>query len=999
MVDWLAVWEVANAVGFIFKPILEELTKDAAKDFVKDFFKDSLKHVLLREKDPRTVASGKAIKEFLQLVQQELKFRRLPEAEIKQYTKALKQFIDNKSVKEILGKAFDSDCDSLDATTLEGTWNSLQLPPLPPKFNWQAITDQYLRKVQEILWESEDLRAILDSQNLESIEKTNKEIAGLIPDFNLSRYREGIQEQYGNLKLESLDTSGYAYNELKLWRMFVAQNVREVHQILPQIHEIPKEHQKRLRESNQLEAEISTEELERYKEIYDQQPTRSVLEIVEDRVGAYGVVGEQGRVPLHTVILGDPGAGKSTLLQYIALNWAEQPLKDLSLQPIPLLIELRTYIRNWDLQQCKDFLEFFHQGSGIVCRLNQHQLHERLKVGNAIVMFDGLDEVFDLGKREDVIRDIIRFTNDYPKLRVIVTSRVIGYKVQELRNAKFRHFMLQDLESEQIKDFINRWHDLTFNNEADKVRKRDRLQIAIDTSSSIRELAGNPLLLTMMAILNRNQELPRDRSELYNQASRVLLYQWDIERALVEDTRLDPKTIDYKDKQAMLRQVAYYMQTNEKGLAGNLISASALEKILTDYLKTIEVSDARAVAKLMINQLRTRNFILCFMGANYYAFVHRTFLEYFCAWEFVWQFKETQTLSLEKLKNEVFGKHWQDESWHEVLRLIAGMIEPKFTGEIIDYLIEIEDEINNEGGDDDECINLLFLASECLSEVRNRSIIASTDNKLLKYLKSLTAYYAPYSLENFVSADQANLIHKTRTQAVSVISTTWRSHSETLPWLKTIARSGFDWDDGSTQATAVRELARGWKNEPETLPMLKTLANSNDDRDNSSVQFAAIQELAHGWKDDPETLPMLKSLAKSSENKDLKIIAIQELARDWKDDSNILSVLKTCVQLDNDGYIKYYLMQELIQGWQVSPDIYDFLYKCAIDDTFNVVIWNFSGDTNIFCRQTALEAIIEQYPEHPQTLPLLRDRADNDPDKRVQKFAKEKLREWELERH
>ena len=45
----------------------------------------------------------------------------------------------------------------------------------------------------------------------------------------------------------------------------MAQNVREVDQILPQIHEIPKEHQKRLRESNQLEAEISPVRRERYK--------------------------------------------------------------------------------------------------------------------------------------------------------------------------------------------------------------------------------------------------------------------------------------------------------------------------------------------------------------------------------------------------------------------------------------------------------------------------------------------------------------------------------------------------------------------------------------------------------------------------------------------------------------------------------------------------------------------------------------------------------------
>ena len=72
-----------------------------------------------------------------------------------------------------------------------------------------------------------------------------------------------------------------------------------------------------------------------------------------------------------------------------------------------------------------------------------------------------------------------------------------------LRDADFRHFILQDLDSEQIEDFIYRWHDLTFKDEADKVRKRDRLQAAIRYLQTIRELAGNPLLLTMMAILNR----------------------------------------------------------------------------------------------------------------------------------------------------------------------------------------------------------------------------------------------------------------------------------------------------------------------------------------------------------------------------------------------------------------------------------------------------------------------------------------------------------------
>ena len=340
-------------------------------------------------------------------------------------------------------------------------------------------------------------------------------------------------------------------------------------------------------------------------------------------------------------------------------------------------------------------------------------------------MFDGLDEVFDPCKREDVITAIHRFTNEYPNVQVIVTSRVIGYKPQQLRDAGFWHFMLQDLEPKQIKNFIGRWHEETFNDSIDKERKRERLQRAIDESKAVAELAGNPLLLTMMAILNRNQELPRDRAALYEQASRVLLHQWDVEAKLLVVSDIDPYTIDLKDKQAMLRRVAYQMQIAETGLAGNLISKDKLENTLTSYLQDIGVAQPRRIARLMIEQLRERNFILCYLGADYYAFVHRTFLEYFCAWEFVWQFKETQTLSIEELKTEIFGKHWLDESWHEVLQLIAGMIEAKFTSEIVNYLID-------QDGEQKGFINL-FLAAKCLSEMKSHRENLSICIKLLNY--------------------------------------------------------------------------------------------------------------------------------------------------------------------------------------------------------------------------------------------------------------------------
>ncbi|QLE39740.1 NACHT domain-containing protein [Nostoc sp. C052] len=996
MLDWLAMWGVTQAAGLIFKPILENLAKDAAKDWAKDLLKGIPGKIFQKlKKEDIEIAAGKALKEFLQLMQQQLKVRcKLAETEIKEYTTDIQKFISDKSVTEILGQAFDINCESLDAKTLEDSWNRLQLKPLPSKFNWQSITEQYLTQVQELLLDSKDLHHILELQKLSDIEINTKEIAGVIVDFNLVKYQEGIRERYGNLKLDSLDTSGYAYNELKLWRIFTAQNVRETHQVLAQVHELPKEHLRRLRETDQVEAEVELEELERHKRIYFEQPIRSVLDVVNKKQDYK-----------YLVILGDPGSGKSTLLQFLALNWAESPLNNVISLPIPLLIELRTYMRRWEDKECNNFLEFFHQCSGAVHHLNQLELDKQLKAGNALVMFDGLDEVFDPGKREDIITDIHRFTNDYPDVQVIVTSRIIGYKPQRLLNAEFRHFILQDLDSEQIQDFIYRWHELTFTDAVDKVRKRERLQRGIEASKSIAELAGNPLLLTMMAILNRNQELPRDRATLYDQASRVLLHQWDVERALTEDKRLDPKTINYKDKQAMLRKVAYLMQTGEKDLAGNLMNENDLVKVLTDYLKTIEFDKPREAARVMINQLRTRNFMLCFLGADYYAFVHRTFLEYFCASEFVWQFEKERNLSIESLKTEVFGKHWQDESWHEVLLLIAGMIEPRFVGEILDYLMA-------QDGEEEKFVNL-FLAAKCLAEVRNRSAIASTATLLLDKLKALTKYdlwyyYVPHRDE------EAKVFHEICTQAVTAIATTWQESSDTKTWLQERATQDDNWD---VRHTAVEELAKNFKDDPDTKFFLKERATQDDDND---VRGAAVRELAKNFKDDPDTKFFLKERATHDDENDVRCVAVRELAKNFKDDPDTKFFLKERATHDDDNYVQRVAIQELAKNFKDDPDTKFFLKELAIHDDDNYVrgvavrelakyfkyqpeLFNIYHNCAIYNpferkqehetnpRRIALEIIIKQFPQHDQTLPLLRDRAENDPDEQVREFAQKKL--------
>jgi len=967
MVEPVTAFGISLLKDLVFQKVLLKLGKGALEDYVKDFFKDCLKGgVESAQPSVLKKALGEALQQFLKIVEDELEFScNLSGAEIRDgYEISIEKFITHQEVKPLLGQAFAKDCRALDSKQLGKIWQQHYAIAMPTEFDWHGVAKEYVKEVKRIIKQSPQLRAILELEIQESIEENTRIIAGISPDFNLKVYQEGLQERYANLNLDSLDTSVYDYREkLKVWQVFVAQNVRECQEFLPQVYEIPKEHQRRLRESNELEAEIDSDTWERHKNFYYKQPVRSILDVVNE-ISEYDSY-------RYLVILGDPGSGKSIFLQYLALNWVRTPLNNVIELPIPLLIELRTYNRDRNSGECQDLLEFFHKGN-VICRLNQHQLQERLKAGKVLVMFDGLDEVFEPTQREKVITDIHRFTNEYPKVRVIVTSRIIGYKHQRLRDAEFRHFLLQDLDSNQIQDFIYRWHELTFTDEADKVRKRERLQRAIDTSKAIKELAGNPLLLTMMAILNRNQELPRDRPELYNQASRVLLHQWDVERKLLEAPRIDAVAIDYKDKQAMLRQIAYHMQAADKGLAGNLIRGDDLERILTDYLKRIEVSNARTVARLLIEQLRSRNFILCFLGGNSYGFVHRTFLEYFCAWEYVWQFQKTQTLSIEELKTEVFGKHWQDESWHEVLRLIAGMIDARFTAQIIDYLI-----IHN--GEEEKFSNL-FLAAECLAEVRNLSVIAKTANKLLNQLKVLTEYdlnyyYIPYGKE-------ANLVRSIRTQAVAAVAMTWQDNRETLPWLKQLAQSD---DDGAVRYVALEEIVRGWKNEPDTLPVLRQLAQSDK---NWAVRSAAMQEIARGWKDEPDTLPLLQQLAQSDKHWDVRSAAVRGIVRGWKDNPKTLPLLQQLAQSDEHWDVRYVALEEIALGWKNYSNTLPLLQRLA------------EFDKNEDVRRAAVEEIARGWKHEPHTLPLLQRLAEFDKNEDVRRAAVEEIaRGWKNEPH
>jgi NACHT domain len=924
MLEWLATIGVVEVSKAVFEQGLK-LTQAAAEDYVKDFFKDCLKEGLAVGKPEVTKkAVASALKEFLSIVMEELEDKGVSGVEIRdRYERQLIQFVKDDAVKPLLGRAFEKDCGKVDTAALAQIWQRSRLkgkpfPAMPNEFDWAEVGSLYLKKVRRIVRETPELKALLEMDLLEQQTESLKQLAGINPGFEVEQYRQSLQCSYGALKLHTLDSTDRA-DPMKLWNMFIEQTVREA--LPPLRYEVPLDVKQQLQAEGGLEADLSPEDLAHYRQEYFQQPARKVLAAIGDSHKA--------------MILGDPGAGKSTLLQYLALQWVEG-----AALALPLLIELREYA----LAGVHGFLEFLHRGRSTDWQFDPQQLDQHMRSQPTIVMFDGLDEVFDRATQGTIVDEIVRFSQMYPKAQVLVTSRIIGYNPERLQQADFKQFTIQPLDKDETHEFIDRWYDLALGADADKARLVTRLKDAIGNSKAIQNLADNPLLLTMMAILNRRQELPRDRADLYEQASRVLLFHWDVDHKLL---KLPLDTIGRREKQEMLRLIAYEMQTSEEGLKGNLIRADRLVRILTDYLRDQGFEAPREKADGLIKQLRHRNWILCDRGADTYGFVHRTFLEYFCAMEIVHRFEKARTLTFEQLRDEVFGLHWQDETWHEVLKLICGAIDPQFAGDLIEVLMQRCPE-DSKAELDENWASILFISAQCLSDVKHRQAIESVSQKIMQFLKELAEY------QDF-DWGRGNVPHNiaiVSREAIKEITNIWGIQFGIRDWLKELVR-GKNW---IAKSQAIEELVKYDKHNPETLSFLKQVALSTSDYKLSARRTA-----------------------------------IEHLSSSWPNDSDTLGIIQKCA-LDQNQYLRLSAISILTEKWILDPQIFHFLCQRVTLDEW---IGEAYGHNEYNPRFVGLCAILTHYPTHPKTLELLHDRALNDPDDQLRTWAQEQLQKLE----
>jgi NACHT domain len=343
--------------------------------------------------------------------------------------------------------------------------------------------------------------------------------------------------------------------------------------------------------------------------------------VAQPTYDVYGLAEQLDR----SVLLGDPGGGKTTAANVLMHHFAADPQGR-----VPFLVTLREYASGDSPQlsvvaHIERVLDGFYQippPAGLVELL--------MLTGRAVVIFDGLDELLDVGRRADVTGRVEHFCVEYPLVPVLVTSRVVGYDQARLDDRQFLCYRLGGFGDPEVAEYVRKW----FRQDADA--RVDDAATFLAESASVRDLRSNPLLLSLMCILYRGEgSLPRDRAEVYQQCADLLFRRWDARRDIHQGLRaghlLEP----------VLRNVAWSL------FARNAPQPTMRERDLIDHTAGFLQSrgfesedDARSAAGEIVEFCRGRMWVFTDAGTEpgggagaqrLYAFTHRTFLEYFAA--------------------------------------------------------------------------------------------------------------------------------------------------------------------------------------------------------------------------------------------------------------------------------------------------------------------------------------------------------------------------------
>ncbi|CAF4500844.1 unnamed protein product, partial [Rotaria magnacalcarata] len=357
-------------------------------------------------------------------------------------------------------------------------------------------------------------------------------------------------------------------------------------------------------------------------------------------------------------------------------------------------------------------------------------LQDYIQQGQALIIFDGLDEIFASDQRSKIINSIENFVDTYVQTpidysssgnaylsklfddpsrsggnQLIVTSRIASDHTVVF-SGKFAHYTIQPMDKKSMIDFVDCWFsrvhqsmidtlNIPLTSQAEKHSEALKKELGTTKSMSLLEMASNSGLLSTICTMYFSQT---DGSRLPTR--RFFQYESIVKTALNSLHRKLP-TIDISQVIRILANITSCVYQNP---ASNFINHDEIKEICvqtikTSTTKTDDIHHFERQVSEMVRVICDHVGILTLRSKSLYGFLHQAFQEYFTCLKLL----ETDTSEKQKFVVDGFSRekkiqlvtqrlshHMSDQRFRVPIALAFGKISSSWSlGDFEDLCYEL----------------------------------------------------------------------------------------------------------------------------------------------------------------------------------------------------------------------------------------------------------------------------------------------------------------------
>lgn len=354
-----------------------------------------------------------------------------------------------------------------------------------------------------------------------------------------------------------------------------------------------------VQEKKNAEVEDIEKALNSYHEWEKKTSSRDAVDVNPATIGLY--------LRLCVIVAG-PGMGKTTLLKKLFRTYSGKNRPSIIVR-LPLLIA-RMNQTGAGFEEC-----IFSLGLDTAGVTAKEAIDSNFK--DWVILFDGLDECGH--HQESICQSIVNYTSNFPSIRVIITTRPVGYRTTLLK--KWRHYEILPLEERQAQNNIQLLICNLYKNEQEKLEETKKfLKSELEKSKYSKVIIRSPLLMGLtVSLATQKVSLGKTKTELYKNLFELIEGSPSNRKI---DTDIPPAVQDYFISYLGWQLIKHPIVSLD--LIIRNVSTQIKNELDCPRLK------ARAICDECANYWEERGLIekIHHHKGSLYTFIHKTFMEY-----------------------------------------------------------------------------------------------------------------------------------------------------------------------------------------------------------------------------------------------------------------------------------------------------------------------------------------------------------------------------------